>query len=111
MSSPGQSEDANVLTDQSQPVGWRARYVLIMTQPQFAKLTPSFSEIDSIINFEIILFRALTLKKDNDICLSLRDNVFYFRKTILIPTLAVILLSARHYQIASDCCGQVAGAL
>ena len=31
--------------------------------------------------------------------------------TILIPTLAVILLSARHYQIASDYSGQVARAL
>ena len=37
-----------------------------------------------------------------------QGNVFYFRKTILIPALAVILLSARHYQIASDCSGQVA---
>ena len=31
--------------------------------------------------------------------------------TILISTLAVILLSARHYQIASDYSGQVARAL
>lgn len=41
----------------------------------------------------------------------LQGNVFYFRKTILISTLAVILLSARHYQIASDYLGQVARAL
>ena len=31
--------------------------------------------------------------------------------TILIPTLAVILLSARHYQIGSDYSGQVARAV